>query len=193
MTQQEPTPSRLMVDCLGKSLYVVEDPETGMKSAGRDFEQVKARVLESARHVRETGGIPAAGVGMPATGKLGVRRSLFDTIGTRFVFFVPVVLILILIPIVTSVKSIEIDPFHWSQTTTEESVFRKMRKGVFSVNRALHEIQPENRRDLLQALHSIAVSLRPYLDQLKPLFSDKPLASSTEDDLQTGSPPAKNE
>jgi hypothetical protein len=148
------------------TVYIFKDAETGLRLAGRDLDMVRSAVLESVAQLSS---------GTPARSDNFHRGSAnrpwwlapFADLPRTVVLFAPLLLAALLI--VASLR-----PYTQVARMLPESggLFRTLRVSVLKVDRALQDIDPQNREELLASIRSIVASLKPFADEIRPLFRD---------------------
>jgi hypothetical protein len=167
MGDQEPFAHRLIVECRSDSVYVVEDAETGIRLAGRDFDQLQRAVREAAALLCATDPKQSGSIGHPVEDRPS-RWALLSRVPRSLVLLAPVLLGgLLLLTTLRSYAQIG------NLVPDGTAVFRNLRLSVLKIDRALQDIEPRNRDELRASIRSIVTSLKPYADDIRPLFEDQ--------------------
>ena len=157
--------TQLTVEYHGDAFVVVHDTRTGLRVASRDFETARALVLEGNALMAQEGVF----VETPPRSSASWRpRVNLPSMLKYFVLIAPIVLVAVLL-VMTVRQTLHVIP---KLVPSSTDVFRTLRVGTLKVDAALHDIEPRNREELLVAIRSIVSALKPYADEIKPLFND---------------------
>jgi hypothetical protein len=166
MSDREHPAHRLIVECHGDSIYVVEDTDTGIRLAGRDFESVKSAVLNGAAHLPKGDAVVSNNVRQSSASRPTWLAPLAD-LPRALVLFAPLLLGGLLL--VASLR-----PYAQLARLVPEGggVFRTLRVTVLEMDQALRGMDPRKREELLTSIRSIVESLKPFADEIRPLFEE---------------------
>jgi hypothetical protein len=148
----------------GDLVYIFQDAETGIRLAGRDFEKVRSAVLEAAALLPEGDALASENVESASRPR---RPTLFVGLPRALVLFAPVFLCALLL--VASLRPYAQIPHIMPEGG---SVFRSLRLAVVKADQALQSMEPQSREELQTSIRSIVASLKPFADEIRPLFED---------------------
>ena len=170
--QDEAFPS-FLVRCLPGPVYIVEDPKTGIRMAGADFDSVRSQVHAASRCVSEKS------VERPF---MAGKKEYFvgGWAGYAKIIVISTPLFLSAVMFVSSINGFR-DVLGRAQINSVggATMFNIMRQGVNRTARALEGMAPENRDELLGSIRSIVHSLQPFVHELKPIIDDLSSSSSS--------------
>ncbi|WOI11813.1 hypothetical protein [Thalassospira lucentensis] len=157
--------AELKVTILENGMYRVADDYSGIVHVGKKLDEVIARVTEEISIFDSS----KKENGKQISGEPNKLPKL--NIGSKLFFLIPM-LLCFLIALSSFDLMREVVTTTVSGGPNGNSVFSHARRVVISLDQALQNITPEAKSEILNALHGISVSLRPYIEEMRPLLSD---------------------